>query len=387
MSGVRDGVIKRGGTWSYVIRAQDPTTGRSRPRWVGGFPTEAAAKAARDEARVAARRGAYIDRSALTVAAWLREWLGGHSAVVKPKTAAGYRDILELHVIPAIGGSRMQALRPSVLSKLYADLAKGGGRGGRPLSPTTIRHVHALLRKALGDAVTERVLAGNPAEQAKLPRTSRPVGETQPRAAMVWSADELAAFLAAVSEHRLAALFRVLAFTGMRRGEALALRWADLDLDAGELRVARSVAVIAGQRVVDTPKSGRARNVTLDAGTVAALREHRKRQTAERLAHPAWQDSGVGLVFTTDEGAPVHPSSASHLFAKRARAAGLPPLPLHGLRHTHASILLAAGTPVHEVAERLGHATPVVTMTIYAHVLRDRPAGVADAFAAAVERA
>ncbi len=103
MTSVRDGITKRGSTWSYVVRVTDPT-GRSKPKWVGGFPTEAAAKAARDEARVAARRGEYVDRSRMTVAAYLREWLEGHAVEVKPKTLAGCRYDVERYVIPQSAG-------------------------------------------------------------------------------------------------------------------------------------------------------------------------------------------------------------------------------------------------------------------------------------------
>ena len=150
----------------------DPETGRSRPKWVGGFATEDAAKAARDEARVAARRGAYVDRSALTVREYLTEWVEAHAASVKPGPAAGYRADIERYIVPRIGGLRLQSLRPAMLSKFYRELAEGGGKDGRPLSASTVAHVHRTLRKALTDAVrVEQVLAINPAERAKLPRT------------------------------------------------------------------------------------------------------------------------------------------------------------------------------------------------------------------------
>jgi integrase len=153
MSKLKDGVIRRGSTWAYVVRVADPETGKSKPKWVGGFPTEAAAKAARDEARVAARRGEYVDRSALTVGDYLNEWVAAHAGSVKPGTAVGYRADVERYLIPRIGGLRLQGLRPAQLSKLYADLAASGGSGGAPLAASTVAHVHRTLRKALADAV------------------------------------------------------------------------------------------------------------------------------------------------------------------------------------------------------------------------------------------
>src|SRR5215471_11124001 len=174
MPRLRDGVIKRGGSWSYVIRVPDPATGVSRPRWVGGFDTEEAAKAARDEARVRARNGQYVNRSTSTVAAYLAEWLAAHAAVVKPKTLAGYRHDIDHYIVPRIGRMRLQALRPAVISKLYHELAEHGGHDGRPLSATTVSHIHRTLRKALADAVdVEQLLAANPAARSKRPRSSQ----------------------------------------------------------------------------------------------------------------------------------------------------------------------------------------------------------------------
>src|SRR5215813_10980902 len=175
MPRLRDGVIKRGGSWSYVIRVSDPATGVSRPRWVGGFDTEEAAKAARDEARVRARNGQYVNRSTSTVAAYLAEWLEAHATTVKPKTLAGYRHDIEHYILPRIGRMRLQALRPAVISKLYRDLAQHGGRDSRALSATTVSHIHRTLRKALADAVgVEQLLAVKPAERSKRPHNRSP---------------------------------------------------------------------------------------------------------------------------------------------------------------------------------------------------------------------
>jgi integrase len=403
MSKLRNGVIKRGSTWAYVIRVPDPETGRSRPKWVGGFPSEAAAKAARDEARVAARRGEYVDRSALTVGEYLGEWVETHATSVKPGPAAGYRADVERYITPRIGGLRLQSLRPAMLSKLYRELSEGGGKDGRPLSTSTVAHVHRTLRKALTDAVrVEQVLATNPAERAKLPRTRR--GEP----GMVWTTAQLAAFLHQASTHRLSAFFRLAAYTGGRRGELLALRWPALDLDATELTFSGSTDVIDGERIDDSTKSGRSRVVSLDAGTVAVLREHRRRQLEERMkAGPRWRESE--FVFTAEDGAPLYPDTLTALMRKLIRDynepaipgrgrghprkrlpapdSPLPPARLHDLRHVHATTLLLAGVPVHVVANRLGHADPSTTLRVYAHVLREQASAAADVFARAVEAA
>jgi hypothetical protein len=168
---LRDGIMKRGTTWSYVIRVKDPETGVSKPRWVGGFATGQDAKAARDEARVKARRGEYIDRNRITVAAYLDDWLDAHAMEIKPRTLADYRACIRLYATPRIGHLPVQAVRPSTITKLYRDLLTSGGRGGQPLAVATVTHLHAVLRKAFRDAViVDELIGSNPVERAKRPR-------------------------------------------------------------------------------------------------------------------------------------------------------------------------------------------------------------------------
>jgi integrase len=270
--------MKRGNTWSYVIRVKDSETGISKPRWVGGFATEQAAKATRDEARVRARQGQYIDRNSITVAAYLDQWIEGHAVEVKPKTLQDYRHLIERHVRPHIGSLRLQAVSPARITKLYRDLATSGGRNGTGLSPRTVEYVHAVLRKALRDAVVvDQILPSNPAERAKRPRKAA----AEP--GQVWTPGQLRAFLDTARQHRLFAFYRLAAYTGARRGELLNLRWRDIGVDAADVRITGSAAVIAGQRIEGTTKSGRSRTVSIDAETAQVLRDHRKRQAGDRL--------------------------------------------------------------------------------------------------------
>ena len=389
---LRDGVTKRGSTWSYVVRVRDPETGTSKPRWVGGFPTEAAAKAARDEARVRARAGGYIDRSRITVGDYLDEWLEAHAMEIKPKTLHDYRHLIKRHVKPHIGEVTLQAMRPARLTGLYRDLATTGGRAGTGLSPRTVEYVHAILHKAFRDAVVvDQVLASNPAERAKRPRGARhELGE-------VWTPRQLQLFLQTARAHRLFAFYHLAAYTGARRGELLNLRWEHVDLDRAEVRIAGSTAVIGGQRIEGTTKGGRSRTVSIDPGTVQVLRDHRKRQVTERLTvGPQWRGESDDYVFTSAWGEPVYPDTVSSLMSvlinrhNERQAAGnsgrpLPAARLHDLRHIHATTLLRAGVPVHVVAARLGHADPSITLRVYAHVIGEQLAEAAAIFARAVE--
>ncbi|RFS83800.1 site-specific integrase [Actinomadura spongiicola] len=270
--------MKRGKTWSYVIRVPDPETGVSKPKWVGGFRTEEDAKEARDEARVRARRGEYIDRNAVTVGEYLDEWLDAHAVEIKPKTLANYRHLIERHVKPNIGGLRLQAVRPGQITKFYRDLVTTGGQDGTGLSPRTVAHVHSVLRKAFGDAVrVDELIPSNPTERAKRPRLHQ--GEPGD----VWTTTQLRTFLDGAKEHRLFTFYRLAAYTGARRGELLNLRWRDVDLDRASVHIKGSASFIAGERIEGTTKSGRSRVVSLDAGTVDVLKSHRKRQLADKL--------------------------------------------------------------------------------------------------------
>jgi integrase len=382
---LRDGVMKRGTTWSYVIRVKDPETGVSKPRWVGGFATEQDAKAARDEARVKARKGQYIDRNRITVAAYLDDWLEAHAVEVKPKTLQDYRHLINRHIRPYIGDLRLQAITPARITRLYRELATSGGRDGAGLSPRTVEYVHAVLRKAFRDAVVvDQTLPSNPVERAKRPRKAR----SEP--GRVWAPAQLRAFFDTARQHRLFAFYRLAAYTGARRGELLNLRWHDIDLDLAEIHITGSTAVIAGQRIEGTTKSGRSRTVSIDPDTVQILRDHRKRQAEERLrVGPEWRCTD-DYVFSTAWGEPIHPDTVSSLMTTLINSHNdqqdepLPHARLHDLRHVHATTLLLAGVPVHVVAARLGHADPSITLRVYAHVISDQLTEAADIFARVV---
>lgn len=393
MAQLRDGVIRRGNSWSYVIRVTD-ARGVSKPRWVGGFPTEREAKQARDAARVAARRGEYVHSNRVTVRQFLTDWLAVHALEVKPRTRAGYAELISMYVVPHIGSMRLQAVKPSTLSTLYRDLLAHGGKAGRPLSSRTVNHVHALLRKAFNDAVhADQLLSSNPAVRAKRPRQEK----SRDRVDVSWTAEDLRTFLALLEDHRLFALFRLAAYTGARRGELLNLSWDDVALDGDNPRVhiTGTVQVIDSQLVAGTTKAGQSRIVSIDPGTVAALREHRTRQEVERQrAMQSWVPGD--LVFRREIGAPLYPSSPTQLMSKRITeyndhlpdgATPLPRIRFHDLRHVHATLLLRAGVAVHVVARRLGHADPAVTLRTYAHVLADQAAEVATVFASLVDSA
>ena len=208
-----------------------------------------------------------------------------------------------------------------------------------------------------------------------------------PSAVMVWTPAQLGSFLDAAERDPLYALFHLIAHRGLRRGESCGLAWTDVDLDAARLTVRQQIVQLGWDTYEDKPKSDAGdREVALDAGTVAALRAHRRQQIASRLQWgPAWVDSGK--VFTREDGSALHPATVTDRFQALAAAAKLPPIRLHDLRHGAASLMLAAGVAPKVVQETLGHSTITLTLDTYTSVYSEVAAEAAEAAAALVPRA
>ncbi|MDP9300607.1 MAG: site-specific integrase [Actinomycetota bacterium] len=357
------------GRWYATLEiARDPETGSRRRRGLGGYATKAEAREALRHALEEGRRG-WRGPERLSVAEYLREWLDGVELSRAPTTAALYRTLLEHHVIPRIGGERLQRLSASTLTKMYTELLRHGGPGGRALSPKSVRNVATTVRKALGDAVDARRLDWNPAAAAKLPKIR---AETD---RIMWTSDQVATFLRHVADDRLAALYVVAATTGLRRSELLALRWADLELereDRARLHVRRALVQYGRLVVEKEPKSARSRRtIALDPAAVLALRRHRAAQARDKMAErQTYTDNG--LVFCDVIGRTLRPDALSAGFSRLVADAALPPIGLHGLRHSWATLALEAGIDTVYVSAVLGHSTPAITANVYQHARPER---------------
>jgi integrase len=387
---MRDGIVKRGSGWTYVVRELNPATGKTKPRWISGFPTRKAAVEARDKARASVHSGTYVAPQDLTVSAWLDQWIQAHEVELKPSTAKTYRDKIRLYLKPAIGHERLQSLSPGRLSIVWRDMQASGGHGGKPVSRRTVEFARAVLRKSLQDAVVDRVLAVNPVIGSKMAkRDGKPKHTT-------WTGAQLATFLEHVADDRWMPLWQTFASTGMRRGELAGLTWEYVDLDAGTIAVEVSTTQLGNERVTTTPKNHERRTIAIDPELVAVLRSWKAKQAAERLQFGAAYADTEGLAFTWEDGRPVMPDYITKSFGKIQAATNValaaleepaPPLPtlvVHELRHTHATILLRLGVPVHIVAKRLGHKDPSVTLNVYADVIPDDDTSAVDVFRKAV---
>ncbi len=376
-TGMRDGVIRRGRTYSFVVRERDPSTGGTKPRWVGGFATRAEAKKARDAARHAVNRGTYVAPQDLTVEQWLSTWIEAHAVGLKPSTAESYRRNIQRYLVPRLGKERVQELSPSRLSLLFRELHEHGGLNGRSLSPRTVEFARAVLRKALDDAVMDRIIEVNPVIGTKRPKTVKPHHS-------VWTPGQLRRFLECTQAGRLGPLWSLAAGTGMRRGELLALRWIEVDLETGVIVVERSVTQVGKTLHYVTTKNHERREVPLDPRTLAVLRTWRSQQAEERLEHGEDYQDTEGLVFTWPEGRPLLGDYVTKQFMKTLTTVDVPRITLHEVRHTHASILLREGVPVHVVSNRLGHKDASVTLNTYAHHIPEDSSRTLLAFSRAV---
>jgi len=334
-----------------------------------GFPTRSAAQQALQDVI----RTLLVDVGihTITVGEYLDTWLTGKHAL-KPKTIALYRDIADNYLIPHLGDIKLLELRAQHLDRMYAAITLG--RRGRPLSPSTIRRVHAVLRSALNTAVKRRLIPYSPADHIEL-------APENPKRPKPWTVAEARQFLEQVEPDRLAPLYELILATGMRRGEAVGLRWEDVDFDDGALLVIQQITEVHGHSVIGTPKTKRGvRLVSIDVSTVSMLRRHFETQNLERAAWgPAWNDAG--LVFTRENGTPLRPEYVTRHFQALVAQLGLPAIRLHDLRHTHASLALAAGVELKVVSERLGHSQISVTADLYTHVSREVGRSAADRIA------
>jgi integrase/predicted RNA-binding Zn-ribbon protein involved in translation (DUF1610 family) len=333
----------------------------------GGFATRRECEAALAKVLAAVETQTFTAPTKVTVKQFLvQEWLPTVKGSLRPTTYSSYAMLTREHILPRLGSLQLQKLTPGAINALYAHLLEHGRVcGGGPLSPSSVRRVHALLHKACHDAVRWGRLSVNPVAAANPPRQSTPHHDRL----RVWNAEQLSAFLAHVSDDRLFALWRLLAMTGMRRGEALGLSWQDLDMEAGALTIRRAWIPVDGVAQFSEPKSRRSRRtIALDPATLEVLQAHAARQADEQAC---WQEglAEADLVFTRPDGRPLVPWTVSKAFGDHGRAALLPAIPLHGLRHTYATLALASGINPRIVSARLGHATVALTLDVYSHVL------------------
>jgi integrase len=340
------------GSWTIQIYAgKDPATGKKRyvSRTVRGSKKDA--ENALAGLIRALETGLDLSASRLTVAAYFSRWLEVSKDRVKARTHQRYAELVALHLRPALGSLQLTKLRPLHLEGLYKSLRERG------LSGTTVLQVHRVIHAALNQAVRWQLLERNPADAVSAPRKTS-------REAAALGVEQVPTLLEAVVGTQVELPALVALGTGMRLGEVLGLRWADVDLERATARIRQTLQTTME---FDTPKSHRStRAITLPAFLLEALRRHRKRQNERRLMlGESWQE--FDLICERGDGKPLRPDTISKRFRALSRDAGLD-ITFHGLRHTHASLMLTSGADLKVTSARLGHSSISITADLYTQV-------------------
>ncbi len=429
---MRGTVTQRGSSWYYKFRGPaDPLTGK-RP-WVGkgGFRNEKEAWKACRAAMKDVDDGRFVRSTGRTLGSFLTdEWLPSIKSSIKPTTWDNWSAYTRSYVVPVIGDVRLQQVTTPQLMTFYAHLLSKGrvkvdnnaamyafwaarvqlsdepgprevmeacgvsihaaraavrrfkdGQVPRSLSPglapKTVRNVHVMLHRALTDAVSWHYLSHNPAADARPPKAAR---QRRP----VWTPEQLRTFLRHAREDRFYALYLLAITTGMRRGELCGMRWSAVNLAERTLSVQEGRVVVAGRAEGSDGKSDSAgRQIALDPATVTALMAWRQLQDSEREFFGS-DYADTGLIFTWQDGRPVHPDSVRQRFSRLSVSAKLPPIRFHDLRHSYATAALRAGVNPKIVSHRIGHSSAAFTMTVYSHVTPGMDRDAADEVASLV---
>ena len=345
---------RKDGRWAATLTLGYEGGKRRRKTFYGRARREVEGKLT--GARQAQREGLPVPSDRLTVGKFIEDWLELTVRASRwPSTYDSYRTICRLHILPVLGSVPLSRLTPQHVQSLL------NTKAATRLSARTVRYIYTVLRAALGQAVKWGALPRNVATLVDPPRR-------QAQEVKALTPEQAARFLEEAREHRHEALFVLAVSVGLRRGEVLALRWQDVDLNRRTLTVRHSLQRIEGRLQCVEPKTPQSsRTVPLPARATEALRQHRVRQAEARLAAgPVWEDEG--FVFTTAHGTPLDGRNVLRALQGLLRETGLPVVSFHALRHTCASLLLTEGVHPRVVMETLGHSDVRMTLNVYSHV-------------------
>ncbi|MHC2241110.1 site-specific integrase [Bradyrhizobium elkanii] len=366
--------------WSIIIELPDDTGKRNR-RWhpFKGTKKDAQTECARLLTEI--KEGRDLEPNKVTTGDFLDRWLIHIKTQVSPKTFERYGQITKNNLKPAIGGVKLRKLKPVHISQLYAQALESGRKDDKPggLSARTVGHMHRVLKQALSQAVIWKELFHNPAEGVKPPQV-----EWKPM--QVYDFAQTAEMISILRGKTIFIPALLAATCGLRRGEICALRWKNVDFDAGQLKIVESLEQTKSGLRFKSPKNGKGRTVALAQSVAAELRIHRASR-AQDLLKLGTRLSDDDLVIAHADGTVVPPIYISQQWPRQVAKTKLARIRFHDLRHTHATQLLSRNVHPKVASERLGHSKIGITLDLYSHVIpgmqEDAAAMIDDALKAA----
>jgi integrase len=361
------GHIRQRGKHSWELKfdaGRDPATSLRKTQYVSfnGSKREAQTELAKLIAAVS--DDTYVERTKITVAAWVRERIDVWEAKgdITARTSQRYRQLCENQIVPFIGATRLQRLNTTHVEAWHLNLGERGKRSGRGgVAARTILHAHRVLSAALRDAQRHGRVQRNVAQLQRPPRTEH-------KEAAILDERGAERLLIELRGHNLYAPAIVALYTGMRLGEVLALRWCHVDLSGQLIRLCEALEETKAHGLrVKKPKNNLCREIDLPDILVETLSDHRRQQLELRMQLGLGKLPDDAIVFTNMEGDHQWPRAVSQGWGRIAKRLGIPDVTFHALRHTHVSQLIDAGLDVVTISKRLGHKDPNVTLKIYAH--------------------
>ncbi|MCG8688185.1 MAG: site-specific integrase [Desulfobacterales bacterium] len=304
-----------------------------------------------------------------TVKEYLAQWLPKHTQQLSDKTKENYKKMIENHITPNIGTIPIQKLNAGQIENMYTAL--GDSKRKSPLSPKSIHYVHAVLNASLKAAVRLRLLSANPCNHVKLPERKSTFEGT------IIPPDQVGLYLDALKGTWVYPAVIISITCGLRRGELLGLKWSDINLKTRKLTVNRSAYRVGSEMHEKPPKNGKTRSVYISTALGDLLRQHKKERRHHRLLYgPEYIPSDYVVVY--DDGRRPRPDGLSRFFRRRIKAAKLPHVRFHDLRHTAASLMILGGNDIKTVSDTLGHSSISITADIYAHTIDEARKQLAD---------
>jgi integrase len=360
--------------WQGAIDLGRDGTGKRQRRTVYGKNRKQVADKL-DAMRAAQKRGTLTDGQ-LTVGEYLTDWLKAVGHSVSPSAHRQYEYLVETHLIPTLGGFKLDKLTASDVQGVFNGTVRSPLARKEKLSPRTRSHMRAVLRNALNDAVKRDLISRNAAARAKSPKQ-----EDRIEAIRFLNQLEARHLLNVAKGDRLEALYVTALRIGARQGELLALRWSDVNFELGEISILKNLQRVDGKLVLRTLKTKHSRRtVPMSADLAAVLLAHKERQHTEQLLAAGRWRAEHDLVFRTTIGSPLEGTNVTKLFQTVAdEKAGLGHMRFHDLRHSYASIALAHGVTLYTVSKLLGHSSITLTSDTYGHLLKSSAVEAADA--------